>query len=369
MKVGILGAGQLAQMLILAGQPLGLEFYLYAPEANSTTQSLAPTTIGNYTDLDILNRFTARLDRIIYESENIPSSTIAYLENQTVTYPKASILACAQDRLLEKNLFRHLNIPTAPYYAIQSKQGLHAIIEKIPFPFRIKSRKGGYDGKNQAIIKHQDDLDALTTHQCHDAIVEAHIDFDREVSIIAARNKNKDIVFYDLCENYHQGGILRTTQNKPNDPLFEQAKAYLLKIVEHFNYIGVFTLECFVQNQILLANEMAPRVHNSGHWTIEGAETSQFENHLRAGMELELGPTTSLGYSTMINCIGQLPDNLAAIKTIPNLFFHDYFKQPKHYRKLGHMTYITKQKLIIDSKNSDLFSNTKLREYFPQQIV
>jgi 5-(carboxyamino)imidazole ribonucleotide synthase len=343
MKIGILGGGQLARMLILAGIPMGFKFIVYTDRPSNTTRHIAETMCGDYTDVQKISELAAVTDTIIYENENIPHETIAILEKTGLIHPSSKALAHMQDRLYEKNLFQQLYIKTPRFFKIDHMEDLEKAIQEIGFPIVIKSRRGGYDGKNQFVIENAIDLDSLKTESLKNFIAEEFVAFDREVSIIGARNAHDQTVFYDLCENQHKKGILRVTKNKPTDPLFSKAKEYLTRIMTHLNYIGVAALELFVKDAQLLANEIAPRVHNSGHWTIEGTLTSQFENHIRACAGLPLGSTDSTGYCAMLNCIGEMPD-IKKITEISGAHYHDYLKVPKLRRKLGHITCVSKDK-------------------------
>ncbi|KTD15018.1 5-(carboxyamino)imidazole ribonucleotide synthase [Legionella israelensis] len=337
MKIGILGGGQLSRMLALAGIPIGIDFCFFEPNTPCSAETLGSVVHAEYKDKASLESFAEQVDLITFENENIPLETLSFLEKQSVVYPDKKALQISQDRLLEKNLFRALNIPTTDYFEVNDKVELKAAISETGYPAILKKRRGGYDGKGQFRLYSANDVAELTLEQCQNSILEGWIAFDREVSLIAARNKKGEMVFYDLCENRHEKGILFYTANQRKDPFFSQACDHVTCLMNHLNYVGVLALEFFQQNERLIANEMAPRVHNSGHWTIEGAMTSQFVNHLRCVLDWTPGPTDSLAYATMYNIIGQFPP-IEQLAVYPELHIHHYQKQARAGRKLGHVT-------------------------------
>lgn len=337
MKVGVLGAGQLGQMLALAGQPLNLEFVFIDRSADACAAHLGCMIVGELQDQVKLVQLCKLVDLVTYESENIPAATAEFVSAQNRLFPELNALLSSQDRWVEKNFFRELNIPVADFLTIDSQEDAVKAAEKFMFPFIIKTRRQGYDGKGQFQVKNSEDLLRLQQHNLNNMIAEKMVKFQREVSIIAVRSQNGEIRFYDLCENQHQAGILQQTRNRPNDPLFNSAKQYAEKVLTKLNYVGVLVIEFFDCDGKLIANEMAPRVHNSGHWTIEGAVCSQFENHLRAICNLPLGETQSRGNFLMTNIIGDFADYSDLLNTA-NAFVHDYGKAPRIGRKLGHVT-------------------------------
>ncbi len=341
MRIGILGGGQLSRMIALAGIPLGLDFCFYEPNKPCCAASLGEVIYAAYEDEKALQTFAEQVDIITYENENIPVKTIQFLQRLKPVYPDKQALETSQDRLFEKNLFTSLNIPTAPYFEVNNKEELLKAIAKTGFPALLKKRRGGYDGKSQSRIYKASDLEAISDEQCSDTILEGFVAFEREVSLIAARSKSGEVVFYDLCENLHREGILFRTVNKITDSAFDLARDYLNQLMKHLDYVGVLVLEFFQEKSQLLVNEMAPRVHNSGHWTIEAAMISQFETHLRSIMGWPLGRTDSLAYATMYNLIGKIPDVKALLK-YPELHLHDYQKTARPGRKLGHVTSLSK---------------------------
>lgn len=338
MKVGILGAGQLARMIALAGYPLGVEFIVLDPSAEACSTVLCEHLLGDYNDPALLAELAERADVVTYEFENVPADVAEFLENHTTVHPAPKALAVAQDRLVEKRFLQELGIPTPAYVAIDSLDDLEQAMITIGWPAILKSRTQGYDGKGQSILKSPADLmPAWELLQGVPAIVEGFVPFNREISIIAVRNIAGEMVFYPVSENMHRGGILRVSECRASDPMQQQAEAYVTKLAEALAYVGVLALELFEVDGQLLANEFAPRVHNSGHWTIEGAETSQFENHVRAILNLPLGATAPVGFAAMVNFIGGLPST-EQLLSIPDAHVHLYGKEPRKGRKVAHVT-------------------------------
>jgi len=338
MKVGVLGAGQLARMIALAGYPLGVDFIFLDPSADACANRLGEHLLGDYNDPRLLAQLAERADVVTYEFENVPADVAEFLASHTQVHPSPEALAIAQDRLIEKSFFHDLDIPTPTYAAVNSFEDLEQAMSMIGWPAILKSRTLGYDGKGQSLLKSADDLkSAWELLAGAPAIVEAFVPFNREVSIIAARNVSGAIVFYPLSENFHRGGILRVSECCDNDPMQQQAESYISRLMEELDYVGVLALELFEIDGKLIANEFAPRVHNSGHWTIEGAETSQFENHLRAILDLPLGATTPVGKTAMVNFIGGLPVT-EELLAIPHAHLHLYDKAPRKGRKVAHAT-------------------------------
>ncbi|KJV06517.1 5-(carboxyamino)imidazole ribonucleotide synthase, partial [Methylocucumis oryzae] len=275
-------------------------------------------------------------DVVTYEFENVPAEVAAFLSARTQVFPNPKALAVAQDRLFEKDFFRALNIATPNYAPVDSLTDLELAMQQLGYPAILKSRTQGYDGKGQVLLKSEAELaDAWQTLSGVPAIVEAFMPFTREVSIIAARSQQGEIVFYPLSENQHKGGILRVSLSTDGDPLQAQAEVYISRILKELDYVGVLALELFDLDGQLVANEFAPRVHNSGHWTIEGAYTSQFENHLRAIANLPLGCTQAIGASAMVNFIGGIPA-ASDVLSIPGSRLHLYGKSARKGRKVAH---------------------------------
>ncbi len=338
MKVGILGGGQLARMIALAGYPLDLEFIVLDPSEEAGAVGLGEHLHGAYDDQALLAELAEKADVVTYEFENVPADVAAFLQDHTQVYPAPNALAVAQDRLHEKNFFHQLHIPTAEFAAISSIEDLQEAMQHIAFPAILKSRRMGYDGKGQVVLRSAEQLaDAWESVQQVPSIVESFVEFQREVSIIAARRPNGDVVFYPLSENTHDKGILRVSECCQSDTLQHQAEDIACRLLDALDYVGVIALELFDVNGKLVANEFAPRVHNSGHWTIEGAETSQFENHLRAILDLPLGSTKACGQAGMVNFIGGLPTTESVLQ-IQHAHQHLYAKSPRKGRKVAHAT-------------------------------
>ncbi|OHX37293.1 5-(carboxyamino)imidazole ribonucleotide synthase [Methylomonas sp. LWB] len=338
MKIGILGGGQLARMIALAGYPLGLQFVVLDPDIHAGAGGLSEHLLGAYDDPALLAQLAEKADIVTYEFENVPAHVAEYLSSHTTVYPPAGALAVAQDRLLEKNFFQELGMRTAPFAAVDCLEDLARAMADIGYPAILKSRRMGYDGKGQIFIQSAEQLEtAWLAMQDAPSIVEGFVGFEREVSIIAARRPSGDIAFYPLSENQHRGGILRIAECRSGDPLQKLAEDYATRLLEKLDYVGVVALELFAVGNELLANEFAPRVHNSGHWTIEGAETSQFENHLRAILDLPLGSTRTRGHAGMVNFIGGVAGD-AQVLGIANAHLHLYDKTPRKGRKVAHAT-------------------------------
>ncbi len=338
MKVGILGAGQLARMIALAGFPSGLDFVFLDPAEDACAAKLGEQLVGAYDDETLLAELAEKSDVVTYEFENVPAQVADFLSAHTTVYPPPNALQVAQDRWVEKNFFKDLGIAVPDFVAVNSLADLQQAAATLTYPFIVKTRTLGYDGKGQSLLKSEVDLQpAWESVQGSACIAEAFVPFSREVSIIAARSVSGEVKFYPLSENRHQGGILRIAECKVDDPLQALAEDYVSRLLNALDYVGVIALELFEVDGKLLANEFAPRVHNSGHWTIEGAETSQFENHLRAILDWPLGSTHAVGKSAMVNFIGDLPDT-KEILAIDNAHLHLYGKSPRKGRKVAHVT-------------------------------
>jgi len=341
MTVGIVGAGQLGRMLALAGYPLGLDFLFLDPAQNAPAGQVAPQLAGAFTEARLLNELSQRCEVLTFDWENISVDALRALKGDTRIAPPIPALAAAQDRVSEKKLFERLGIPTTRWMAVSSRAQLARALEDIGLPGVIKTRRLGYDGKGQAVVRtHEDAQRAWEQLGSAPLLYEELIPFECEVSIVGARSPRGEVAVYPLNGNVHSEGILRLTRAPYGPPRWQRlASGYLQKVLKHFRYTGILTIEFFVTGGKLLANEMAPRVHNSGHWTIEGAATSQFENHLRAILNLPLGSTRALGYSAMLNLIGTLPPREHLLAQA-ELHYHDYGKQPRPGRKLGHCTLV-----------------------------
>ena len=340
-RVGIVGGGQLGRMLALAGYPLDIRCTTLDPSVESPAAQVAPAIVGAYDDREALARLADAVDVITYEFENVPADAARFTAERVAVFPPPEALEVAQDRSREKALFTDVGLSVPTYVEVDSLRAVEEGLQTIGVPAILKSRRLGYDGKGQAVIR--DPLlaeDAWRSIGEVPALLEQLVTFDREVSIVAARGRDGDAVCYPLVENVHRDGILWTTTAPAPDvqPDVEvAAEAYIRDVMDRLGYVGVMALELFMVGEKLLGNEMAPRVHNSGHWTIEGAETSQFENHLRAVTGLPLGSSALRGVSMMVNLIGTVPD-AAALAAIPGAHVHLYGKSPRPGRKLGHVT-------------------------------
>ena len=339
MKIGIIGAGQLGRMLALAGYPLGINCTFLDHDQHSPGGLVSAIHVGELDNTNDLKSLAASVDVITYEFENISVEALKDISPSVPVYPQITALATAQDRLKEKQLFESIGIPTADYVSVKEPADLKSVGKKLGWPVVLKSRRLGYDGRSQQVVNSNSSLESAWNTLNHvPAIAESWVDFKRELSLIGARGANGEIAFYPLSENIHEDGILRTTVAPYEDHIMQDtAKNWLIAIMEKFDYRGVLTVEFFHTEKGLVANEMAPRVHNSGHWTIEGAETSQFENHLRAVLGLPLGDTKPRGHAAMLNFIGSMP-NITNVLKIPGAHLHDYCKGPRLNRKVGHLT-------------------------------
>ena len=359
--VGIVGAGQLGRMLALAGYPLGVRCLFLDSTADSPGAQVAPSLIGDLQDAALLAELATRSDVVTFDWENIAGSALKPLEKITKVRPPRAALEISQDRLAEKALFARLKIPVAAHCAIDSREELIQATQKIGLPGVLKTRRLGYDGKGQYVLREAQDVDAAwAAIGAAGLIYEKFQDFSRELSLVGVRSARGQAVFYPLSCNTHGGGILRhSIAPFTNARLERSARLYMKRVMQALDYIGVLTLEFFVVRGSLIANEMAPRVHNSGHWTIEGCVTSQFENHLRAVCDMPLGSTRALGHTAMINFLGVMPDR-ERLLAIDGLAYHDYGKTPRPGRKLGHCTIL---KRLPKERNKALANTLKLIEW------
>ena len=357
MTVGIVGAGQLGRMLALAGYPLGLDFLCLDPKRDAPAGQVAPLLHGAFTDRSLLRRLARQCEVITFDWENVSVASLAAVARLHAARicPPVAALATGQDRVAEKRLFERLAIPTTRWRAVDSREGLARAIAAVGLPGVLKTRRLGYDGKGQALLRTSADAErALRALGDVPLLYEEWIPFDCEVSIIGARSVSGEIAVYPLCGNVHAEGILRLTRAPFGREHWQRLAArYLRRVLRHFRYTGILTIEFFVRAGKLIANEMAPRVHNSGHWTIEGAATSQFENHLRAILDLPLGATQARGFSAMINLIGRLPPR-AALLALAGVHLHDYGKQPRPGRKVGHCTVVEPTPAARDARTRAL---------------
>ena len=381
MTIGILGGGQLGYMLALAGYPLGLHFRFFDPSPEAPVGRIASRVTAEFSDEAALEKFASGLELVTYEFENVPVNAVRFLAERVPVFPPPAALEAAQDRLLEKQLFLNLGIPTTEFAPVTNREALDVAVKKVGLPAMLKTCRMGYDGKGQWLLRNAEDVaraknelpesaellrasssdpfrmtnstkvasssrsaerSSVGGDSTNDApfILERFVKFSRELSVLAVRGRTGETAVYPLVENHHRGGILRLSlAPAPRlDPAIQRAAEDAANSVfEELQYVGVLAIEFFEQDGRLLANEMAPRVHNSGHWTIEGALTSQFENHLRAVVGLPLGSTHAIGSSAMLNLIGELPDP-AEVLAIRDAHLHLYGKSPRAGRKLGHVT-------------------------------
>ena len=342
--VGILGGGQLARMMALAGAPLGLRFRVLDNVADACAGQFAPMIVGDYTDQAALAAFAAQVDVATFDFENVPAESAQWLSERVPVFPNPRALAVAQDRLAEKTLFRELGIPVPDFADIPSRQALDEAVARLGTPCILKTRRLGYDGKGQFRIKSPADIDAAWDALGAQAgsvglILEGFVHFDRELSVVAVRGRDGEFRAWPLTENWHVDGVLSASlaPARVDAGLQATALAHARTLAEALDYVGVFALELFCRDGELLANELAPRVHNSGHWTIEGAETSQFQNHLRAVLGLPLGDTRMLGHACMLNWVGAMPEAGPVLREAGG-HWHDYGKEPREGRKVGHAT-------------------------------
>jgi 5-(carboxyamino)imidazole ribonucleotide synthase len=341
-RIGILGAGQLALMLAEAGKLLDVDV-ICAGQHGDCAERVAKVMAVDLDDATAVASFAAQVDLVTVESENIHADVLQGLN----LYPNARTVGIAQDRLLEKRFFQECGIGTAPFAPVDSLDDLTRAMETTGLPAILKTRRMGYDGKGQVRLRSLEDAaEAWAAVGGVPCILEGMVNFQTEVSLIAARGRSGNVVFYPLIENQHREGILRTSiAPYVDEDLQRQAEGYMKVLLEKLDYVGVLAVEFFVVGETLLANEMAPRVHNSGHWTIEGSETSQFENHLRAIAGMELGSTKSRP-TVMVNCIGSMPSERETT-LFPELFRHDYGKASRPGRKVGHLTFPASEQAAI----------------------
>ena len=348
MHIGIIGAGQLGQMLGHAARKLGHTCFFLDPSDSPPAATVGPVIQARFDDRVALAVLADKCDVLTFEFENVPVNALADIADLVPIHPPLEALRHAQDRVAEKKLFDSLNIPISPYRVIDSPADLEAAAESIGLPLVVKTRRMGYDGKGQFVLHDTARIDDAWNELGASALIaEQWVAFDFEVSAIGVRNVNGDIATYCLTQNEHSDGILRVSRAPVGDAeLTNQAEQYVHKLLEHLDYVGVLALELFVSGRDLLANEFAPRVHNSGHWTIEGAETSQFTNHLLAITNELPGPTGNVGHAGMLNLIGQIPD---AAHELPQGCLHDYGKTPRPGRKLGHITVVADSSVARDT--------------------
>jgi 5-(carboxyamino)imidazole ribonucleotide synthase len=347
--IGILGGGQLGRMLALAAPRLGLRCQVFSPDPDSPAFDVVlNATCAEYADVEALELFANDVDVITYEFENVPAAAAMILAARRPVLPDHKILETTQDRLAEKDFVHRLGIGTAKYADVSSAAALRAAIARIGRPAVIKTRRFGYDGKGQAIIRDGDDPDRVWADLgTRSAILEAFIPFEREVSVIAARSADGHVECFDVTENEHRDHILKISRAPADipDALAREARSVAETIANALNYVGVLAVEMFVVRDDggarVLVNEIAPRVHNSGHWTLDGASISQFEQHIRAIAGWPLGKPVRHGPVTMTNLIGDDIKDYEQWLTVPDATVHLYGKgPPRPGRKMGHVTQV-----------------------------
>ncbi|HTR12507.1 MAG TPA: 5-(carboxyamino)imidazole ribonucleotide synthase [Roseiarcus sp.] len=346
--IGILGAGQLGRMLAIAALKVGLRTHIFAPEPEAPAyDAAAGRTVAPYDDEQALAHFAEAVDVATYEFENVPTATVEFLARRVPVRPGARALALTQDRLVEKTFLRDLGLPSARFTGVEDAGALARAVAELGRPSILKTRRFGYDGKGQSLIREGSNVSAVhRTLGGAPMILESFVAFEREVSVVAARSLEGEIVAYDLSENEHERHILARTRAPARiaPETAEEAQRVAAKILEALDYVGVLAVELFVTRdrqgrEGLIINEVAPRVHNSGHWTLDGAQTSQFEQHIRAIAGWPLGAPTRRGRVEMHNLIGEDAEEWRDILAQPDLCLHLYGKlEIRPDRKMGHVT-------------------------------
>lgn len=342
MKIGIFGGGQLGRMMALAGYPFDLRFSFYDANPDCPSAPLGECMGDVEASPQSLQAFLDSADVFTYEFENIPVQWVESIARHKPVYPGVRSLAVSQNRLNEKRIFEKLGIPAAAFRAVYTQTDLADAVTALGLPLVLKTVTGGYDGKGQFVLRQPDDVERAWAELGPAAplLAEAFVAFQRELSIVAVRGRDGEVRSYPLAQNVHHQGILSHSvvpAPEVDAATQAQAEAYVTALLNELDHVGVLTLEMFQAADGLYANETAPRVHNSGHWSIEGAICSQFENHVRAVAGLPLGVTDHIRPSAMINIIGQHP-RTDAVLAIPEAHLHLYGKSERAGRKLGHIT-------------------------------
>jgi 5-(carboxyamino)imidazole ribonucleotide synthase len=339
--VAVLGGGQLGRMLGLAGVAAGLTFRFLDPSPDAPAAAVGALVTGALDSHPALDEVVRGASVVTYEWEGVPAAAAKHVARTHRIAPGIRALEVSQDRAAEKWLFRSLSIPTADVANVDDRDGLDSAVAQLGLPAVLKTRRGGYDGKGQQVLRSPADIDAAwATLGGAPLILESFVAFRRELSIVAVRGADGTTRCWPVVENEHRDGILRVTRAPApgrTPTLQAAAESYATAVLDALEFVGVGCVELFETDDALLANELAPRVHNSGHWTIEGAQTSQFDNHLRAILGRPLGSTAPIGVAAMVNCIGTMPDP-AAVLAIDGAHLHDYGKAARPGRKLGHVT-------------------------------
>lgn len=362
MKIGILGAGQLGRMLAISGYPLNHQFGFLGNSDNEPSSLLGNMFIGKKNIKSLIDF----ADIVTYESENTDITIVKKISQKTTVYPSEKSLFISQHRGREKSLFEQLNIPCAPYKIVNSEQDLIDAVNIIGLPAILKTTTEGYDGKNQFLIHNTSQISKIWEKMSDaESILESFVNFKRELSLIAVRDTNNHYKYYPLVENTHYNGILRLTiapAQAVSPEIQKIAEHYMQSLLNEMDHVGVLTIELFETEHGLIINEMAPRVHNSGHWSIDGANTSQFENHIRAIANMPLGDTTPTHlFSAMINIIGKIGDT-DIVLNMPNTHLHLYDKEERIDRKLGHIN------ITADSEQELNNSIQQLQNFLPKEV-
>jgi 5-(carboxyamino)imidazole ribonucleotide synthase len=357
--VAILGGGQLGRMLGLAAVPLGVRCRFLDPVLGAPAAAVAPLVVGELGNARALDEVSAGADVVTFEWEGVPHEGVRALSTRLPVRPGWRALAVSQDRLDEKRTFERLGIAVPHHARVDTRADLDAALDAIGAPAVLKTRRGGYDGKGQHVVRDAADAEAaFAAIGGVPCVAEAFVDFERELSVIAARGLDGDVRCYPLVENFHREGILRVSRAPApgvDEAAQAAAEAIARTLLDDLDYVGVIAVELFEVGGTLVANELAPRVHNSGHWTIEGAETSQFEQHLRAVLGWPLGSGAPRGHSAMVNAIGALPPR-EAVLAVPGAHYHDYGKAPRPGRKVGHVTVVADTTEGLDARLEHLRS-------------
>lgn len=363
MLIGCLGGGQLGRMLALAGLPLDIRTRVFDPDATACAAACAEHVRADWTDTEALDRFCAGIHACTFEFENVPTTTLEYVAARVPTYPGPKSLSTGQDRANEKAAFAQVGFDVPPYALVHTVSELQQAIHKVGVPGVLKARRGGYDGKGQAVIRDAAHAEAaFASIGSRPSVYEAFVPFAREVSIIACRGQDGQIVHYPLSENVHKNGILHVSigHADASRDLIAQAQNRITALLHDLQHVGVLAIEMFEihtsSGPKLVPNEMAPRVHNTGHWTIEGSTTSQFENHMRAVAGLPLGGThmvAGAGRAAMVNLIGSLPHASTLHEEIlrnASAHLHLYGKAPRPGRKIGHITLVGGDEVLLQAQ-------------------
>ena len=360
--IGILGAGQLARMLAQAGKPMGLDFVFLDPAEDACAAEYGEHICAGWDDEVALETLGQRCDVVTFDFENVPELSASLIESLCPVYPPPRALYKSQDRLREKSMMQELDIPVAPFRAVNTRPDLMAAVEDIGLPCVLKTRRFGYDGKGQAVLRFQEDMErAWQLLGDNELVCEGFVSFDAECSIIAARGQDGVTAFWPLTRNLHREGILAISKAPVFESrLQERAEALIQRLLDHLDYVGVMALELFLKDDELLANEFAPRVHNSGHWSIDAGGASQFENHLRAICGLPLNETHPTSHALMFNLLGEMP---SFVKPQPleqsgaeAEYWHDYRKAARAGRKIGHVTVTAQSETGLRSRAAQLAS-------------